>query len=100
MAEEQVPSPVAGFLQKEFYVIFTKPAAPMEEMRKLMPAHLERQLELEEKGILFAAGPLFDAVADPAKRPGTGMIVIRASSQEEAEEIAAEDPLHKAGPPP
>ena len=37
------------------------------------------------------------AIADPSKRPGTGMIVIRASSQEEAEEIAAEDHLHKAG---
>lgn len=97
MADEQKPSPVAGFLQKEFFVIFTEPAAPMEEIRKLMPQHLERQLELEKKGILFAAGPLFDAIADPSKRPGTGMIVIWASSQEEAVEIAAEDPLHKAG---
>ncbi|MFP6711868.1 MAG: YciI family protein [Rhodospirillales bacterium] len=96
MADE-TPSPVAGFLQKEFYVVFTRPAAPMEEIRKLMPQHLERQLELEEKGILFAAGPLFDASADASERPGTGMIIIRAGSQAEAEQIAGEDPLHKAG---
>ena len=81
-------------LRKELYVIFTKPVAPREEIRKILPEHLKRQLELEKRGILFAAGPM-----DPRDetKTRTGMIIVRASSFEDADEIAKNDPMHTSG---
>lgn len=82
------------FLGMDLYVIVTTPAAPHEEIAKVLPAHLERQVELEKSGIMFAAGPLFEPGAE---RAVAGMIVVRAASFAEADEIAKADPLHKAG---
>ena len=81
-------------LRKELYVIFTKPVASREEIRKILPEHLKRQVELEKKGILFAAGPMdpFDKT-----KTRTGMIIVRANSFEEADEIAKNDPMHTSG---
>ena len=81
-------------LQKDLYVIFTRPAAPREKIMELLPKHLERQVELEKQGILFAAGPMEPQEND---KPRTGMIIIRADSFEDAHAIAMEDPLHAAG---
>ncbi len=81
-------------LRKELYVIFTKPVAPREEVRKILPEHLKRQVELEQKGILFAAGPM-DPMDENKTR--TGMIIVRANSFEEADEIAKGDPMHSSG---
>ena len=81
-------------LRKDLYVIFTRPVAPREKIMELLPKHLERQVELEEKGILFAAGPMEPQEND---KPRTGMIIIRADSFEDAHAIAMEDPLHAAG---
>ena len=81
-------------LQKELYVIFTRPTGSREEIMKLLPKHLERQVELEKQGVLFAAGPM-----DPETegKPRTGMIIVRAQSFEQAREIADADPFHAAG---
>ena len=81
-------------LQKDLYVIFTRPVAPREKIMELLPKHLERQVELEKQGILFAAGPMEPQEND---KPRTGMIIIRADSFEDAHAIAMEDPLHAAG---
>ena len=81
-------------LQKELYVIFTRPVAPREELMKLLPQHLARQVELEKQGVLFAAGPMESRDEDKVR---TGMIIVRASSFEEADEIAKIDPFHAAG---
>ena len=81
-------------LQKDLYVIFTRPVAPREKIMELLPKHLERQVELEKQGILFAAGPMEPQEDD---KPRTGMIIIRADSFEDAHAIAMEDPLHAAG---
>ena len=81
-------------LQKDLYVIFTRPVAPREKIMELLPKHLERQVELEKQGILFAAGPMEPQEND---KPRTGMIIIRADSFEDAHAIALEDPLHAAG---
>lgn len=83
-----------GMLQKDLYVIFTRPVAPREKIMELLPKHLERQVELEKQGILFAAGPMEPQEND---KPRTGMIIIRADSFEDANAIAMEDPLHAAG---
>lgn len=93
MAVTNTPN-TAKMLQKDLYVIFTRPVAPKEEIMKLLPAHLERQVELEKQGILFAAGPM---EPQDSEKPRTGMIIIRAASFEEAHEIAMADPFHAAG---
>lgn len=64
-------------------------------MTATMERHIRYQLELEAKGILFAAGPIF--AADAAGPDGTGLIVLRAGSEEEARAIAEADPMHAAG---
>ncbi|MBD19493.1 MAG: hypothetical protein CMM37_00440 [Rhodospirillaceae bacterium] len=81
-------------LQKDLYVIFTRPVAPREELLKLLPKHLARQVELEKEGILFAAGPMEPQDKDQVR---TGMIIVRADSFDEADEIAKADPFHAAG---
>ena len=81
-------------LKKDLYVIFTRPVAPREELLKLLPKHLARQVELEKEGILFAAGPMEPQDKDQVR---TGMIIVRAGSFDEADEIAKADPFHAAG---
>ena len=101
MSEEQNDKPeqeaqklTRNYLGKELYVIFIVPNATREEMMPVMPDHLARQVELEAKGILFAAGPMFE---EGGQAPVRGMVVIRANSFEEAKEIADADPFHQAG---
>ncbi len=84
-------------LQKELYVISTKPApgVTLEKMREMVPPHLEFQVDLERRGIMFGAGPLFPSGSDLWQ--GEGLVIVRAASHAEAAEIAASDPMHKSG---
>ena len=84
----------ANFLNKELYVYFSTPVKPCEEVAKMLSKHLEYQVTLEQKGIMFGAGPMFQKGADA---PHRGMIIVRANSFEEAEKIAAADPMHTSG---
>jgi len=81
-------------LQKLYYVVLTTPLKPMSELMSLLPEHLNYMIDLEKRGILFASGPF---LADERVSPGTGMTILRASSREEAEAIAGEDPFNKSG---
>jgi hypothetical protein len=81
-------------LQKVFYVVFTTPLKPMSEMMSLLPEHLNYMIDLEKRGILFASGPF---LADEHVQAGAGMTILRASSREEAEAIAGQDPFNKSG---
>jgi len=81
------------FLGKEMYLVVTRPVRSP-EIEKRLSDHLAHQVELERRGILFAAGPLYPRGSNV---PEAGMFVLRASSFEEAEAIAQQDPLHKAG---
>ncbi len=82
-----------NFLGKELYVVVTRPVRSA-EIAQRMGEHLEHQVALEKAGVLFAAGPLYPK---GSSEPEAGMIVLRANSFEEAQAIADEDPLHKAG---
>ena len=75
------------------YLVVTRPVRSP-DVEKLLGEHLKHQVELEKRGIMFAAGPLYPRNSD---QPEAGMFVLRAKSFEEAEAIADEDPLHKAG---
>ncbi len=83
-----------GFLGMELYVVTSTPAAPPEKMAENLKAPLAHQVAIEKKGILFAAGPLYGKTDQV---PRAGMIIIRAASFEEADRIAASDPMHQAG---
>ncbi len=83
-------------LHKKLYVIFSDPTEKGGGRRKIFPRHIAYQLELERKGILFAAGPFTDAKGNST---GSGMIVIRAKSMAAARRIASNDPLMRITTP-
>jgi uncharacterized protein YciI len=83
----------AKFLRKQLYVIHAVPAVPREKLETLLAEHLEHHIRLEKSGVMFAAGPLFDA---EGKNAG-GLIIVRAGSFEEARAIADSDPFHREG---
>lgn len=84
-----------GMLQKQLYVIFTEPTAGLEPIMANVKEHLHYQIDLEKRGILFAAGPLW--TDDGQHWGGEGMVIVRAKSRAEAMAIAEADPMHKAG---
>lgn len=84
-----------GLLAKKLYVIFTKPTDGLGPVMENLDEHLKFQGELEAKGVMLAAGPFSDAAE--AEWRGEGMVIIRAGSKAEAEEIAKSDPMHASG---
>ena len=85
----------AGCLQKQMYVYFTRPANGMGPVMENLEAHLKFQVELEQKGVMFGAGPFW--TEDEQRWEGEGMIIIRADSLAEARRIAESDPMHASG---
>ena len=81
------------FLGKTLYVIHTRAIKSRAEIEKVIPEHLEYQVSLEKRGIMWGAGPLFD---DADANQG-GMIIYRAGSFADARAIADADPMHKHG---
>jgi hypothetical protein len=79
----------------QLYAIFTEPAGDMQAVLDNMGPHLAYQKELEARGVMFAAGPF----ADDEERiwSGAGMVIVRAKSVADANEIAAADPMHISG---
>ena len=84
-----------GMLQKQLYVVFTTPTNGLGPVMENVGPHLEFQIELEEKGIMFGAGPFW--TDDEKSWEGDGMVIIRAGSLDEARKIAESDPMHKSG---
>jgi len=80
-------------LGMQLYVIVTEPLRAAGGEERFL-AHLNHQVGLERRGIMFGAGPLQDEDKDG---PSRGMIVIRAKSFADARRIADSDPYHKAG---
>ncbi len=81
------------FLGKELYLVIARPVRS-DAIEKRLAEHLAHQVEMERRGIMFAAGPLYSRDSEV---PEAGMFVLRANSFEEAEALAKQDPLHKAG---
>ncbi|MEX0346541.1 MAG: YciI family protein [Rhizobiaceae bacterium] len=84
-----------GALAMEMFVVESKPAATPEKMQDILPRHLAYQMEMEAAGKLFLAGPLSDPSGN--EMSGGGMIIYRASSIEEARQLAEADPMHSEG---
>ena len=86
-----------GLLAKQLFVVRTLPTAGgIPAIESVLAEHLAYQADLENRGIMFAAGPLANA-EKPDQWSGDGLIVIRAQSMEEARSIAENDPMHKSG---
>lgn len=84
-----------GVLGMQLYVILTTPAGDMDAVLAQMGPHLAYQKQLEQEGIMFAAGPFADD--DEQVWSGAGMVVIRAENVDEARKVAAQDPMHQSG---
>jgi len=114
LSAQEGPAPGMGFdngqfdklLKLKLWVVRTVPAQGAEVpafnpgqpgagpvRNEMGMTHAEYQRYLESSGILFAAGPYFDAKGNQ----DGGMIVIRANSEEEARKIADGDPNHISG---
>ena len=93
--KEDVMNACEGMLQKQLYVVFTTPTDGLGPVMENIGPHLEFQVLLEERGIMFGAGPFW--TDDETEWLGEGMVIIRAGSLEEAREIAASDPMHSSG---
>lgn len=84
-----------GVLALQLYVVHSTPVNGLDGVRENHLPHLAYQKVLEAKGIMFGAGPLADEAGEYWS--GEGFIVIRATSLEQAREIADNDPMHKNG---
>jgi uncharacterized protein YciI len=84
-----------GMLQMQLFVVFTTPTNGMGPVMENIEEHLQFQVNLEQRGIMFGAGPFW--ADDEHTWNGEGMVIIRAASLEHAKEIAATDPMHSSG---
>jgi uncharacterized protein len=84
----------APSLRMQLYVV-TSIAKSLDAVKENLPEHRAYLRELENKDILFGAGPLW--TDDGQYFEGDGMLIYRASSVEEAQQLAEADPMHKNG---
>lgn len=82
-------------LQKQLYVINTRPTNGLGPVMDNIGPHLYFQVRIEQEGIMFAAGPLW--ADDEETWEGEGMVIIRADSLDHARQIAESDPMHASG---
>ena len=92
---EEVLKASSGMLQKRLYAISTVPVSGLGPVLAKMEEHLAYQVDLERRGLMFAAGPLF--TEDEQHWLGEGLVIVRAASRAEAVAIAERDPMHAAG---
>ena len=95
VTKQDIINASSQMLNKDLYVVFTIPTNGMGPVMENIEAHLKFQVALEEKGIMFGAGPFWEDNEKDWK--GEGMVIIRANSLVEAREIAASDPMHSSG---
>ena len=84
-----------GLAAREYFIVFTEPAGDRLAVQRHLKVHLDYQRDLENRGIIVAAGPLSDERGE--EWTGKGMIIYRAASIAEARKIADADPMHRDG---
>jgi uncharacterized protein YciI len=93
--KEDILAATGEMLQKQMYVVFTKPINGMGPVMANLEDHLKFQIQLETDGIMYGAGPFW---ADNEQDwNGEGMVIIRSGSLAEARKIAEGDPMHSSG---
>lgn len=84
-----------GALALELYAAISTPAKEPQDVKDSLSGHLAYQAELERAGSLAFAGPMSDETGDHMQ--GTGLIIYRADSLEDARVLAQNDPMHQSG---
>ena len=92
--EERVAELMRKMLRKKLYVLISTPVVPPEKLKPFLMAHLEYMIGLEQRGLVFASGPLADGEGPPS---GHGLTVLRANSAAEARALAEGDPFFTNG---
>jgi uncharacterized protein YciI len=72
----------------------TQPHQQPDDNIETLPEHLDYLLDLEQRGILFASGPMHER---DGSRTKYGLSVVRAASWEDAVAIAENEPFVKRG---
>jgi uncharacterized protein YciI len=85
-------------LREQCYICWMTPTNASPPVGKsaadIRSEHHRYLVDLERRGVLFAAGPFVD---ENGERHGAGMIIIRAASRAQAEQIAFAEPYTEAG---
>jgi len=84
-----------GSLAAEFVMVISKPIAPPERVRSILPRHLAYQVKLQDEHKLAFAGPLSDDSGEEMQ--GAGMMIYAVATLEEARALADADPMHAEG---
>lgn len=92
--EEQIKAQTARYLNMRLWVVHSRPSRDISELAPYVYEHFEFVEMLSAQGIMFAAGPF---VGENRRPTGEGMFILRADTSLLAEEIASQDPFHKAG---
>jgi uncharacterized protein len=81
--------------QKVFFACFTERGqASMEDVERVVPAHKQWLADQEAGGRIFVAGPFLN---EDYSYAGSGLIVLRAETAQQAHQLAAQDPMHANG---
>ena len=94
ITKQDVLNVSSEMLNKDLYVVFTKPTNGMITVMENLEDHLKFQVSLEKQGIMFGAGPFWEDNEIDWK--GEGMVIIRANSIDHANEIASTNPMRKS----
>lgn len=84
-----------GLHAEQLFLIHSRPVNGFGPVEAALEEHLPYQKRLEDRGAMFAAGPV--ASADAAEWNGEGVFVYRAASFDEAVRMAEADPMHARG---
>jgi uncharacterized protein YciI len=84
-----------GYPAKVVYAMQTDPVGDLTAVVASAPAHLAYWEALDARGRLVLAGPCLPSDGDDWS--GSGLVIFAASTREQAEDIAAEDPMHVSG---
>ena len=95
ITKQDVLNVSSEMLNKDLYVVFTKPTNGMITVMENLEDHLKFQVSLEKQGIMFGAGPFWEDNEIDWNREG--MVIIRANSIDHANEIASTNPMRKSG---
>ena len=81
-------------LRMQLYVVVST-AKNLESVKQNLVEHRAYLKELEDRNVLFGAGPLW--TNDGQYFEGDGLLIYRANSVEEAQKTAQADPMHISG---
>lgn len=98
---QQVAALSTSLSREQCYLLMMRPNpdAPPDLLlgnarEQLRIRHHDYLVDLERRGIIFAAGPFADIGEKPS---GSGLIIIRAADREEAARIGGQEPYTHAG---